>query len=353
MSKPTRPKKQPPAPPRWLEDCLRACEIASVTVVGDFCLDAYWTVDPGPRGTSLETGRPVNRVVAQEYSAGGAGNVAMNLRAIGVPKVRAVGFVGRDVFGGAVRGLLDKAGISTKGLVTRSDWTTPVYAKPHLRGEEQERYDFGSANLLTEEAALVLAHQIDAAASLSTAVVINQQLAGSLVCAGFLETLNSLIRSHPGVSWIVDSRNHATGISGAILKVNASEAASLCGDPQEGAGQHAPRHALRLAELTRRPVFVTRGAQGIVAAGGARVAEVAAYPLSGPIDPVGAGDTVVAALAASLGRGCASLQAAQFANLAAAVTVRKLRTTGTASPDEMRSLAVQHAAAGVRRKARR
>jgi phosphoglycolate phosphatase-like HAD superfamily hydrolase len=50
---------------------------------------------------------------------------------------------------------------------------------------------------------------------------------------------------------------------------------------------------------------------------------------------VGAGDTVVSAIAAVLGSGQDSLTAAQIANIAAAVTVQKLQTTGTATPAEI------------------
>ena len=61
----------------------------------------------------------------------------------------------------------------------------------------------------------------------------------------------------------------------------------------------------------------------------------------GPIDPVGAGDTVVATVAAVLGGGGDSRSAAELANLAAAVTVTKLRTTGTATPAEIQDLAAR------------
>ena len=50
-------------------------------------------------------------------------------------------------------------------------------------------------------------------------------------------------------------------------------------------------------------------------------------------DPVGAGDTAVAALAAALAVGAEGLAAARLANIAAAVTVRKIQTTGTATPE--------------------
>jgi phosphoglycolate phosphatase-like HAD superfamily hydrolase len=52
-------------------------------------------------------------------------------------------------------------------------------------------------------------------------------------------------------------------------------------------------------------------------------------------DTVGAGDTIASALAASLSAGATLGEAATFGNLAAAVTVQKLKITGTASPAEI------------------
>ena len=66
------------------------------------------------------------------------------------------------------------------------------------------------------------------------------------------------------------------------------------------------------------------------------VAEVPAYPVSGPIDPVGAGDSTAAGLASALAGGATLLQAAAFGNLVASITVQQLGTTGTASPEALR-----------------
>ena len=60
--------------------------------------------------------------------------------------------------------------------------------------------------------------------------------------------------------------------------------------------------------------------------------------LAPPLDPVGAGDTFLSACSAALAAGAHPLQAAALANLAAAVSVRKLRITGTASPQEILGL---------------
>jgi bifunctional ADP-heptose synthase (sugar kinase/adenylyltransferase) len=62
---------------------------------------------------------------------------------------------------------------------------------------------------------------------------------------------------------------------------------------------------------------------------------VPAPPVDQPIDIVGAGDSAMAAIGAALASGAHPLEAAQLGNLAAAVTIRKLGTTGTASAAEI------------------
>jgi sugar/nucleoside kinase (ribokinase family) len=60
--------------------------------------------------------------------------------------------------------------------------------------------------------------------------------------------------------------------------------------------------------------------------------------LTGPTDTVGAGDAAVAAIAATLAAGGSLREAGAVGNLAAAVTVRKMRETGTATPEEIMAM---------------
>src|SRR5208282_6035486 len=68
----------------------------SVAVIGDFCLDFYWMIDRSASEISLETGLKTEPVRLQRYAPGGAGNVVMNLAALGVQQVYPVGILGND-----------------------------------------------------------------------------------------------------------------------------------------------------------------------------------------------------------------------------------------------------------------
>jgi sugar/nucleoside kinase (ribokinase family) len=63
---------------------------------------------------------------------------------------------------------------------------------------------------------------------------------------------------------------------------------------------------------------------------------VRAYPVKGPIDPVGAGDSTSAGIACALASGAGLLEAAAFGNLVASITIQQLGTTGTATPEQVR-----------------
>ncbi len=92
----------------------------------------------------------------------------------------------------------------------------------------------------------------------------------------------------------------------------------------------------QLCELSGRPTFVTLSEDGVLVCTDDAQRRVPIPPVRPPLDPVGAGDAFIAALAASLAVGATPWEAGAIANLAAAVTVEKLHETGTASPEEIR-----------------
>ena len=85
-----------------------------------------------------------------------------------------------------------------------------------------------------------------------------------------------------------------------------------------------------------KPVFITCGERGIMSLDSeGRIHEANGIQLLTKLDTVGAGDTVISALASCLAAHIGVEEATSFANFAAAVTIQKLYITGTASPDEI------------------
>lgn len=324
---------------------LKKIARARVAVCGDFCLDAYWQLDNGAMEQSVETGLPVNRVREQRYSAGGAGNVAVNLTALGVAQVTAVGMAGSDPFGERLVALLAQAGVDTSGLHRgQSDWQTCVYAKPYRGDQEQSRMDFGAFNKPDETTHRTLATTLRRIAETHDVLIVNQQIQQGVVTESLIAAINRLAETHPALQIIVDARHVAHRFSHVSLKLNEAEAKRL-GDalPTQTAKPLSPADlAEALFHHQGRPIFITRGERGLVVADSQGTEEIPGIQLAPPIDTVGAGDTLLAVLAAVLAvdksKG-APVAAGRLANLAAAVTVKKLRTTGTATPAEITAMA--------------
>jgi len=323
-----------------LEEILDRIRISRIGIVGDFCLDAYWEIDTGEPEISLETGKPTHGVRSQRYAPGGAGNVACNLAALATGTVRAFGVIGHDMFGRELETLLRQKGIDTSGLVTQeSDWETPVYAKPYRAATEQERIDFGRWNTMRSETALC-ALMRTALPGLD-ALVVNQQLMQGIHSQAMVRSLNACAREAPDLPFILDARTMSTSFTGMITKLNAKEAARLTGGTGEAEQSADPlRPAARaISARTGKPVFVTRGAGGILLCDGTRYADLPAVPLAEPVDTVGAGDTAVSAIAACFAAGGSPVEAGELANLASAITVKKLKETGSATREEILRLA--------------
>ena len=92
---------------------------------------------------------------------------------------------------------------------------------------------------------------------------------------------------------------------------------------------------LALSKRSGRPVFLTLSEEGVLVCAEGQHERLPAAPVRPPLDPVGAGDTFIAAMAAGLAAGADPWEAGALANLAAGVTVEKLNQTGAAYPAEI------------------
>ena len=313
---------------------------AKVGVFGDFCVDAYWGIDSKLKETSLETGKPVHHICKQRYSPGGASNVVVNLRALGVECVEALGVIGADPFGQKLLQLLRQLGVTTTGmLMQEAEWDTPVYGKPLLDGTELERMDFGAFNKLSAETWKRLLDALDAVRNRVDFLIVNQQLPSGWCSEGRAQSLNRELQVKWKSQHLVDTRDFVQCFHGATQKLNEFETARLVGRKLELSDVLGDDESLALARQTAghtaELLFMTRGSRGITVCTGREVHSIPGVLILGPTDTVGAGDTVTATLAACLASGVESVQAACLANLAASITVQKINQTGTASESEL------------------
>jgi len=313
-----------------------------IGIIGDFCLDAYFEVDMCASETSVETGLPTRPVAQQRYSLGGAGNVAANLKAMGVGTVRCFGVSGDDPFGRQMRRIMAEAGIEDSELPVQD---THVFTKVIIGEEEQPRLDFGNFNDLHPQTADRLLSDLRRRVPELDLLIVNQQVLRGIHCESFRKRLIDLLAGHPRLLSIVDSRNYSAEFHPCLRKINDREAAVLCGkEPgldQTISLEEAREYGLTLYSRWNKPLFLTRGGRGCLVFDAEGCTEIPGLLLVSRIDTVGAGDSFLAGAAAALAAVNKPGVAAEFGNLVAGVTVQKLFVTGTASPQEIRTLAAE------------
>jgi rfaE bifunctional protein kinase chain/domain len=312
-----------------------------VALIGDIALDRYMHIDPALAETSIETGLPVRNVVAVRPQPGAGGNVLANLAALAPKSLAAVGFCGDDGEGFELRRALGSLGVDLSHFLLRPDRQTFTYAKPLIirpgrPPEELSRIDIRSRTpapaALEDE---LIAHLSSAVAAADAVIAMDQvPEPGSGVLARRVKAaLADLARAHPQKIFIADSRTSIGEFAGVHIKVNAAELARHFGVAQEGADVAAL--AARWSRDIGRHVFVTLSAEGALVAAGDQVTRIPGIPAQPPIDVTGAGDAVLAHIAMALAAGATPAEAAELGNLAGAVVVKKIGTTGTATVEEL------------------
>jgi rfaE bifunctional protein kinase chain/domain len=312
----------------------------NIAVYGDFCLDAYWLMDPDGSEVSVETGLPAEAVARHVYSPGGAGNIVANLAALKPAAIKVVGVIGDDIHGRELTSQLQMLGADTGSLtIQHADFDTYTYTKKIYSEKEDPRIDFGLKNKRTRETDAELLKNLSTALETCDALIFNQQVTGSITNEDFIEECNRLFERFKNKIVVLDSRHFNARFRNVYLKTNEIEIAALSGmdvNPQDYVSTpDIIKFGSNVYEQYKKPVFITCGARGMVCIDAAGIIEIPGIQLLKKLDTVGAGDTVISALTLCLAAGIPPVDAGAFANLAAAVTVQKLFTTGTASVEEI------------------
>ena len=331
--------------PEKLKSLLEDLKKTRVAVVGDFCLDVYWFSELSASEKSIETDLDTRPVARQRCSLGGAGNVVANLLDLGCGSVHALGVIGNDPWGKEMLRILGLCGADVTGIETQEDaWATLTYVKPCLDGNESNRFDFGNFNSLLDETGEKLIRNLENVLPDMDAVILNQQVRQGIHTPWFRNHLNELMLRNPSKIFVLDSRHYSEAYPGAILKLNAEEAARLTGIDRGPDAlilkSEAISAAKTLHQKTGKPVFVTRGDRGSLVYDAQGLVEIPGLHLLGKTDPVGAGDSYLAGLTLALAAKRSPGIAATLGGFVAGVTVQKLFQTGTASPGEVQAIGV-------------
>ena len=318
---------------------MPAFQEARLLVIGDVMLDRYW--HGAASRVSPEAPVPVVRVGNREDRPGGAGNVALNIAALG-SATRLIGIVGEDETGSELYSRLSAAGVYCD-FIKLDDKPTVTKLRVISQHQQLIRLDFeqpfepADINGLFEKAKALIDD--------------TQVLVLSDYDKGALQEIQQLIelgRSR-GIPIIVDPKgsNFEKYRGATLITPNLTEfeeVVGLCQNEEELVNK-----GLKLvSDLDLEAMLITRGEHGMTLIRPdspelhlpARAQEV--------FDVTGAGDTVIGVLAAAMAAGDNLADATALANLSAGLVVGKLGTAAISGPELRRAiLAEQNSGRGV------
>lgn len=297
-----------------------------VGVVGDLMLDAY-LIGRVSR-ISPEAPVPIFEIEREEFTLGGAANVAKCLIALGA-QVRLCGIVGKDTNGELLLKEAAGLGIDTRGVIVDAHRSTTLKSRIVAQQQQVIRLDRETTNPLPPNLEKRLARCARNNVAWADAVLLSDYAKGALsksVC-------RSAIRAAANRPVVVDPKSLPwSRFAGAtVLKPNRDEAQNFCGFALNRKAD-ASRAARQLREKVKvRDVLVTRGHAGMTLVYGFtdkscdnsdRTLHLSSRP-RGVFDVTGAGDVVAATLTLALACGVHITEATWLANAAAGIEVGK------------------------------
>lgn len=325
----------------FIEQILSTLPNRTIGVLGDLFLDRYLDIDAKLNEPSVETGLTAYQVTRVRSYPGAAGTVINNLAALGVGRILPIAYIGDDGEGYELRKALPKIpGVVPGWTITVPDRFTPTYTKPMLNeggtARELNRLDIKNRTPTPREVEELILQKLDEAWPQLDALIVLDQVSEvdcGVVTKRVRERLAKLGEREPQKFVLADSREQIARFENVCIKPNGTELKRLTITTVAG----------DFLVLSKRAIFATNGERGIELWEPSGTyppfvsrAQLPAYPVSGPIDIVGAGDSCSAGIASAMVSGATHQQAAAFGNLIASITIQQIGVTGTASPDQVR-----------------
>jgi D-beta-D-heptose 7-phosphate kinase/D-beta-D-heptose 1-phosphate adenosyltransferase len=293
-----------------------------VLVVGDLMLDRYMWGDVSR--VSPEAPVPVLRPQRDAERAGGAGNLALNLAALGL-RVQLAGYVGDDQEAQRLFRFFEDAGVGTDLVATLSD--RPTITKTRIIASHQHvlRVDAEDLSPLRESDAENFSQRLLAELDNSDAIALSdygKRVLGDELCKNLIAEAR-----RRGLTVVVDpkGRSYRKYAGATVLTPNLKELETATGVSAYDHDALIETGRRLVKDLGLDAIVLTQGEHGMTLIAPeqtlhspARAKEV--------FDVSGAGDTVVAALTAGMLAGLDRTDVLRLANLAAGVVVGKIGT---------------------------
>lgn len=330
-----------------IEEILSHFPTIRILVLGDYFLDQYLMLNRDISEISLETQLECYQVTEIRNSPGAAGTVVNNLCALDT-QVITLGAIGNDGRGFDLMQALRARQADTRFMVESDAIMTPTYTKPMLFGKnepvhELERLDIKNRSRLPKNVEDDLMRNLQEVFDSVDGIVVLDQVEEEncgVITDRIRETICELGRQSPQKPILVDSRHRTGKFHHLIIKCNQSEALKNTNTKTVEAAAKA------LFQTNPRGSFITLGSEGIYVYHNQTGNQIPGIRVEGPIDICGAGDSATAGILSALCAGASYEEAALIGNITASITIRQLGTTGTASRDEIITVAKKIASSG-------
>jgi D-beta-D-heptose 7-phosphate kinase/D-beta-D-heptose 1-phosphate adenosyltransferase len=317
-----------------------------VLLVGDLILDRYIYGDT--ERISPEAPVPVLRVVETSDAVGGSGNVAACLEALGVETV-ACGVAGDDEAGRRLCALLQSLNVDVAGVLAVSD--RPTTTKTRLVGLAQHRHrqqllrvdEESTAGLSAADHARVRDRALASVAGVD-AICIEDYEKG-MITADLVAALVAAA-GDKGIPVLVDPgriTDYAKYRGATLLTPNRNELALAIGETPQTIADTAARAENLRESIDARAICVTLDRDGAVLVMAGREWEHIPTRPRSVYDNTGAGDAVLAMLAAALVGGGEMADAVRLANIAGGLEVEKFGCVPVSSDEVLAELRLEDA----------
>ncbi len=314
-----------------LKSALNALKDSEVLVIGDLILDRY--VMGEVSRISPEAPIPVLKVSNTMETAGGAANVACNLAALGV-KATLLGIIGEDKEADHLRQSLahHQEQIIFKPFITA---THPTIVKSRFVANQQQMLRCDEEDLSPLSAASFKAYEtylLDVIKAHSASIVILSDYGKGALQGTLVETLIKTVKKMGKLVMIDPKGQDYSRYAGAdLITPNRAELSQATNLPCQTDEEIIIAAKSLIDDCSIHSVMATRSEEGmsLIRSEGADAPAFTHFSAQAQavFDVAGAGDTVIASLAAGLAAGLDIDQAAMLANLAAGVVVGKVGTS--------------------------
>jgi len=292
-------------------------------VIGDVMLDRYlWG---RVSRISPEAPVPVVKVESRTYRLGGAANVAANLAALGC-RVRLLGTKGADDSGETLSRLLTENRIEDRLLTLAPPRPTIVKTRVMSQGQQLLRLDEEETGTICPAEAKILLDRVMELIAEAGVVVLSDYGKGTLdeaSCSTIIKSARQRL-----LPTLVDpkGRDWARYNGATCISPNTAELELIAGKQlvSEENFMDAGRELIKGLQIDR--LLVTRGPKGMALFTPNEPPLLIPTRALDVFDVSGAGDTVIATVAAGIATGMGWAQSAELANIAAGIVVGKVGT---------------------------